>query len=71
MNETNTDTPIYDQTYSASIDHAIETGQDDILDFLEEMDKNTNPKKVAERTQARKNIGQYGNPTIVTSKKVK
>lgn len=38
-----TDTPIYDQTFDAACDHAIKTGQDDLLDTLEAMDGETRP----------------------------
>lgn len=36
-------TPIYYQAFEAACDHAIETGQDDLLDDLEAMDADTRP----------------------------
>lgn len=36
-------TPIYDEAFNAACDHAIETGQDELLDALEAMDSETRP----------------------------
>lgn len=36
-------TPIYDAAFEAACDHAIETGQDELLDSLERMDSDTRP----------------------------
>lgn len=38
-----TETPIYDQAFSAALEHALETGQDDMFDVLETMDSETRP----------------------------
>lgn len=35
------ETPIYDETFEAACDHAIETGQEELLDLLEEMNVRT------------------------------
>ena len=37
------ETPIYDEAFEAACDHAIETGQDEMLDALEAMDSETRP----------------------------
>lgn len=42
-------TPIYDEAFNAACDHAIETGQDELLDSLEEMDAATRPVGPAPR----------------------
>lgn len=42
MNTTN-DTPIYDQVFSAAIDQVFETGNDEFLQDLEDMDLRTKP----------------------------
>lgn len=39
-----TATPVYDQAFHAAIDHAIETGQEHLLDVLERMNADTQPR---------------------------
>lgn len=43
-----TATPVYDQAFHAAIDHAIETGQDELLDVLERMNADTQPADTAQ-----------------------
>lgn len=42
-----TATPVYDQAFHAAIDHAIETGQEELLDVLERMNADTQPADTA------------------------
>lgn len=55
-----TATPIYDQAFHAAIDHAVETGQEHLLDVLERMHVDTQPRGAQPpRTPAGRSSGPH------------